>query len=261
MGNIDRNQIRKKGFKEGSIEEKIEKFCIEMACSHTDGILEIYKRLQESREGRYINSDLMKMTFPFYAKRNQNRKLYNMSITNSAAVLTNEAYMRALQSKEVKRCIYITGPYGAGKSFFTQALFECDDKGLLDGSIVYEGSITPPAFEQKIQCAIDQGVAPYIIALNPTLELSIKNIKERAKKVGRDVEKQEVLDKFGNFYSYMKRIIEKFDNIEYEIYNKISNEPDGIKTSFNIDDLYHGTLQEIEEQYDKIIKELSQEPR
>ena len=157
MGNIDRKIIRKKGFKIGSAEDKVERYCIEMATTHTDGILKLYYELPESRRGKYINSDLMKMTFPFYANKIENRRLFNVAITNSAAVLTNEAYMRALQSSDIEHCIYITGPYGSGKSYFAQALFEYAQDGILDSSIVYEGSITPPAFDEKIEYAIRQG--------------------------------------------------------------------------------------------------------
>lgn len=251
-------RIRRKGFIEGTKEAKVEEYCIEMVSCHTDGLLKKYSTLPECREGRYINSDLMKMIFPFYAENMENRRLYNMSITNSAAVLTNEAYERAIKNENVKKCIYITGPYGAGKSYFTQALFENDKEGKLRDSIVYEGSITPPAFEEKIQFAMDNGVEVFIIALNPTLELSIRNIKERAKRIGRDVEKKEVLDKFSNFYTYMKNIIEKFEGITYEIYNKKSNTDIEIGVfSKEIEDLYHGTLEEIEKEYDRIISELN----
>lgn len=251
-------RIRKKGFIEGTREAKVEEYCIEMASCYTDELLKKYNSLAESREGKYINSDLMKMTFPFYAKKDENRRLYNMSITNTAAVLTNEAYERAIRNENIKKCIYITGPYGAGKSYFTQALFENDKDSKLKDSIVYEGSITPPAFEEKIQFAMENGIEVYIIILNPTLELSIKNIKERANRMGRDVEKKEVLDKFSNFYTYMKNILEKFEGITYEVYNKKSNIDIEIGVfSKEIDDLYHGTLEEVEKEYDRIIATLN----
>lgn len=254
MGNIDINKIRKKGFKKGSKEEKIEEYCRKMVSEHTSKILDEYSKLPSSRCGRYINLDLMKMTFPFYANNIENRKLYNMSITNSAAVLANEAYVRKIANKDTKRSLFVTGPYGAGKSYFVQTLFESDEEENLTDSIVYEGSITPPAFEEKIQYAIDNGITPHIIAINPTLELSVKNIQERFARIGRNVEKKEVIDKFSNFYTYMKQIIEKFETITYVIYNKESNLPENTRISRNIEDLYHGTEQEIEEKYDRIIK-------
>ncbi len=260
MGNIDINKIRKKGFKEGTKEELVENYCRTFSSENTDGILDLYKKLESSREGRYINSDLMKMVFPFYAKSSENRKMYNQSITNSAAVLTNEAYQREILNPDVKRCIFVVGPYGAGKSFFVQSLFEGDKNGELGGSIVYEGSITPPAFGEKVQYAIENGVTPEIIALNPSLELSIRNIKERAKRIGRDVEKKEVVDKFSGMYEHLSLIVKDFEGIVYRIYNKNSNvELDLDGGSTNLEDLNHGTKEQIEEQYDLILKMLEKE--
>lgn len=222
MGNIDIGQIRRK-FLDNSEEAEMETFCIYAATTQTDQILEKYKQLAESRNGQYINSDLMKMTFDFYKNSVHNRRKYNLSITNSAAVLTNELYTRAIKSGDVKNCIFILGPYGAGKSYFVQSLFE-SKLDIMGQSIIYEGSITPPAFDEKVQLAIDNGVTPHLIALNPTLELSMRNIRERASRIGRDVERKEVIDKFSHFYEYMKRLTEKFNGINYLIYSKDKNE-------------------------------------
>ena len=259
MGNVDINTIRRKGFAEGSDEEKIEKYCIEMAGKYTDSLIDSYCNLSESRNGKYINSDLMKMVFPFYAQSMENRRKYNMSVTNTAAVLTNETYKRAILDDDVDRCIYIVGPYGAGKSFFAQSLFE-NGANDLEKAIVYEGSITPPAFEEKIQYAIENGVIPEIIALNPTLELSIRNIRERAGRIGRDVEKAEVVSKFAGFYEYFKGIIEKYPNMPYAIYNKTSNlSLDINKVSTNIDDIMSSKVDDISKEYDRITELLNKE--
>ena len=256
MGNINRKQIRQR-FTENTDIGKMEQYSINLATMKTDELLEKYLKLPESREGVYINSDLMKMIFDFYAESIENRKKYNMSVTNSAAVLTNELYIRTIKKSDIKKCIFIVGPYGAGKSYFVQALFE--NKELLDNGIIYEGSITPPAFDEKIQLAIDNEVTPYIIALNPTLELSLNNIKERAKETGRDVERKEVLDKFSNFYKYMVDIVQKFEDINYLIYNKEANVPLSTDcSSKNLEDLNHGSIEDIEKEYDKIISALEQ---
>ena len=260
MGNIDINIIRKKGFEEGSIEERIEEYCRTAASQHTDGLLERYTQLDESRNGNYINSDLMKMVYPFYAESFENRTKYNLSITNSAAVLTNEAFRRAIQRPDVQRCVFIVGPYGAGKSYFSQSLFEREEHGMLANSIVYEGSITPPAFGEKVQYAIDNGVTPSIIALNPTLKLSMQNIRSRAQEMGRDVEKNEVIDKFSNMYRYLKDLVAQFEGIAYVIYNKNANITIDLNGgSIDLEDLNHGTAEEISAQYDKIKEELNKQ--
>ena len=253
MGNIDISIIRKKNFEEGSRERLVEDYCRKMASQHTDGLIKRYNELLESRDGVYINSDLMKMVFPFYANSIENRKLYNLSITNSAATLANEAYRRAILNPDIKRCIFLTGPYGAGKSFFAQSLFENEKEKIIQNSIIYEGSITPPAFDEKIDYALKNGVTPEIIALNPTLELSMRNIRERKRRIGRDVIKSEVIDKFSNYYIYFKELIKKYKGIPFIIYNKESNIPIDLDAgSKNIEDLNHGTSEEISIEYDRI---------
>lgn len=263
MGNIDIDKIWKKGFEEGSWEEAVETYCRRTASMHTDALLKKYITLPESRNGKYINSDLMKMVYPFYALSKNNRRKFNMSITNTAAVLTNEAFTRALQSEDVKRCIFVVGPYGAGKSFFVQSLFENAEPELLDGSIVYEGSITPPAFEEKIKLAIENGVTPDIFALYPTLELSMRNIRERAKRIGRDVEKNEVVSKFHDFCKYLLAIIEEYPGMAYTIYNKESNIPsiDLKSGSKDLANFNFSTMEEVSEQYDVIAAKLDEEEK
>ncbi len=258
MGTINKENIYKQNFIKGSDEEKVEEYCINTACEYTDRLLKEYKKLYSSRQGKYINSDLMKMIYPFYAHSKANRTKYNKAITNTAAVLTNELYKRALEDKEVKKCIYLTGPYGAGKSYFAQALFENKkNQELLKNSIVYEGSITPPAFKNKVKLAIEHGVQPYIIVINPTLELSIENIKKRAEETGRDVERKEVIDKFSNLHSYMKDIIDNLD-VTYTIYNKNKNIPlVNENGSSKIEELNHGDINKISKEYDEIVGRLN----
>lgn len=260
MGNISRDIIRKKNFPKGSEEERYEELYITAACEFTDFILGKYAKLESCRNGRYINSDLMKMVFPKYRKDLEHRRRFNMSITNSAAVLTNEAFERAMRREDVHRCIFVVGPYGAGKSFFAQSLFENDKYGLLSDGVLYEGSITPPAFDRKIEYAIENGVIPDIIALNPTLELSMRNIRERAKRIGRDVTKEEVVSKFYGFHSQLRDLLEKFPNISCAIYNKECNEKFDVDST--ADALKHfgfETRQAVGDAYDRIKQMLDKE--
>lgn len=101
-----------------------------------------------------------------------------------------------------------------------------------------------------------------LIVLNPSLELSIRNIQERANKIGRDVEKNEVVDKFSSVYEYLSKILQKFNNIAYTIYNKNSNIPFDLDAgSKNIEDLNHGTKEWISDEYDRIKALLKKENR
>lgn len=260
MGNIDINKIWKKGFQEGSLEANVEAYCRKMASERTDKLLKCYSALKMSRGGRYINSDLLKMIFPFYARKFEHRERFNTAITNSAAVLTSEAFSRAVRDPEVDRCIFVLGPYGAGKSYFVQSVFEVLDENDLKGTIVYEGSITPPAFNNKVQEAIDNGLLVEVIAINPTLDISMRNIRAREKQIGRGVERKEVLDKFSNFYKYFVDLTKAFPSMPYTIYSKDRNKAINLQGgSYNLEELNHGTPDQIAKEYDRILDMLDKE--
>lgn len=269
MGNIDRRVIREKNFESDDM-KRVQRDCIECTTTNTDGLLENYLQMEESHNGRYINSDLMKMLFDIYAESMENRNKYNLAVTNSAACLANEYYTRQVQNPDIKRCVYIAGPYGAGKSFFAQSLFVAG--AIPEDTIVYEGSITFPAFGEKVKAAIGNNVTPEIVVLNPTLELSMRNIRLRAAETGRDVIKSEVVHKYADMYSDINNLFgqlrdefEEYKDMEYplsiQIYNKTSNVPSDLSVSYNLEDLKNGSREEISNQYDLIKQKLDREEK
>ena len=265
MGNIDKSIIRLKEFDSLDLQQ-VQKEVINTATTMTDALFEKYRNIIPSHNGRYINSDLMKMVFKIYSESQENRAKYNLAVTNSAACLTNEFYIRTIKDRNIKRCIYIAGPYGAGKSFFAQSLFLA---GVIpNNTVVYEGSITAPEFGRKVELAIRNDVKTEMVILNPTLKLSLENIKKRAKETGRDVIKSEVVEKYADIYSNIEKLFEYLNSnfpelqtreypISFQIYNKSSNVPEDLSVSYDINDLQHGTRQEISEKYDLIIKQLN----
>ena len=254
MENIYIEDIWKRDFKDADMIKVEEETRIE-ASSNTEQCINKYNALEQSRNGNYISSDLMKLVFTRYANNIEFRRKYNLAVSNSAACLSNELYTRTIKNSNISRCIYVAGPYGAGKSFFVQSLFLVNM--IPDNTIVYEGSITAPSFGEKVGLAIKNNITPEIIVLNPTLELSMQNIKQRAAETGRDVIKSEIVDKYANIYTNMQKLFEQVNtNISFQIYNKSSNAPEDLSVSYNLDDLKHGTIQEVSEQYDTIIKKL-----
>lgn len=264
MGNIDKNIIKIKDFNSFDLQQA-QSEAIRIASTRTDELLERYKKFDESHNGKYINSDLMKMVFGIYSESQENRGKYNLAITNSAACLTNELYLRTIKSKDIERCVYVAGPYGAGKSFFIQSLFLL--KMIPENTIVYEGSITAPAFGKKVGLAMQNNIETEIVVLNPTLELSLSNIRKRAAETGRDVIKSEVIEKYADLHLNMKKLFaylndsfphlqEKQYPISFQIYNKSSNLPKDLSVSYDLSDLDHGTRQEVSEKYDSIVKKM-----
>ena len=140
MGKIKIENIWEKLFKEKDFLE-IEFECRKKASEETDELIQKYTELEQARNGKYISSDLMKMVFPFYADNIENRRKYNLAVSNSAACLANEAFQREINNEEIKKCIFVAGPYGSGKSFLIQSLYEKNEEQFKD-AVVYEGSIT-----------------------------------------------------------------------------------------------------------------------
>lgn len=254
MGKIELENIWKRGFTDPDM-LKVEEECRITASEQTDELIEKYKELERSRNGQYICSDLMKMVFPFYAENVENRRKYNLAVSNSAACLANEAFRRAVENPEIKRCIFVAGPYGSGKSFMIQSLFE-KNKEELEGSLVYEGSITTKAIDGKIDYALEHNIKVDMIILNPTFELSLRNIKERAGRIGRNVKKEDAVTVYANIYSALKRLTEKYKEINFVIYNKTTNIPQDLSVSKSVEELNHGSTEEVIAEYDRVMSEL-----
>lgn len=148
LGNICIENIWKRGFEDPDMINVEEEARIE-ASSNTEKCIEKYKKLEQSRDGNYISSDLMKLVFDKYANDIEFRRKYNLAVSNSAACLANKAFKIAISNPKIKHCIFVAGAYGSGKSFLIQSLYE-ENKNELEECVVYEGSITSKAIDEKI---------------------------------------------------------------------------------------------------------------
>lgn len=254
MGKIELENIWERGFKDPEM-LKVEAECRKNTSENTDRLIEEYKNLEQARNGNYVSSDLMKMVFPFYKNDIENRRKYNLAVSNSAACLANEAYRRQVENPQIKRCIFVAGPYGAGKSFLIQSLYEKHEEQL-DDCVVYEGSITTKSIDGKIDYALAHNLKVDIVVINPTFELSLKNIKERAGRIGRDVKREDASTVYANIYQALNRLLSKYQDINYVIYNKENNIPTDLSVSTNIEDLNHGSYEEVLNEYDNITKNI-----
>ena len=252
MENIRIENIWKRGFEDPDL-LKVEEMCRKETSEKTWELIDRYTNLEQSMNGNYISSDLMKMVYPFYADNIENRRKYNLAVSNSAACLANEIYRKSICKTGIERCIFVAGAYGAGKSFLVQSIYE-NDKSKFDNCIVYEGSITSQTIDSKIDFALEHGIKVDMIILNPTFELSLNNIKERAGRIGRDVKKEDAVHVYANIYESLKRLTKKYPDINYVIYNKNGNIPQDLSVSTVIEDLDHGTKDEISAEYDRIMK-------
>lgn len=135
--------------------------------------------------GRYVNSDLMKETFPVYAQSPETRNYYNAVVHNAAAVLASEQFRRVVRdSSDLSRdtVIFLTGVPGAGKTTFVLGAGDIDEHVR----IVYEGQLAEPesAFP-KITQAVDAGLRTEILVVHPRSERALLNTFHRFETEGR----------------------------------------------------------------------------
>lgn len=84
----------------------------------------------------------------------------------------------------------------------------------------------------------------------------MRNIKDRAKRIGRDVRKEDCVFVYANIYGALKRLKEKYKDISFAIYNKETNIPKDLDVSTNVEDLNHGSYDEISHEYESINKKI-----
>jgi hypothetical protein len=147
--------------------------------------LEKYVSDSRSFEGRYVCSDLMKEQFAEFAASNEARARYNGPVHNSAVVLADEQYSRAIADQshpERDQAIFVTGAPGAGK---TTAVLT-NGEPAQDVRVIYEGQLANPQSSiPKIEAALEAGLTPTIVAINVPPEVALDNTLNRFEIDGR----------------------------------------------------------------------------
>ncbi len=211
-----------------------------------------YNELESSFNGKYICADLMKETFPIYTKSIDSRKRFSEVVHNSCACLAAEAFER--QAKKMhdevldnqndrKKCIFLTGVPGAGKSYLIQSIVFSGVLG--DNIMVYEGDITTPSIKEKMQLIKDLDMDIMILVVNPTLELAQANAIRRHFEIGRGASSQTMARIMSKLPNAVRELSEEFD-FTLGIFNKKTNYDTYSQVGFeHVDTLEHGTYDEI----------------
>lgn len=241
---------------------EMENYFIDQAENNTEQYIYRYKNLQASFNGNYICSDLFKETFLEYTQSIETRKLYAEIIHNSAAVLANEMFHEKICSGKIKKCIFISGVPGAGKSFLIQSLLM---SGVIsEDTMIYEGDISSPSIYEKIEAVVKHGSEPSIIIVNPTLELAQRNAIMRHYEIGRGASCETMARIMSRIPLALQEIKSRYPDIQLGIYNKISNYD--IENFIGFENMYllnHGSYEEILAELQalrlKILKEISED--
>lgn len=200
---------------------QIQEFFIQEAENKTSVYLKRYINHNLSLKGKYICSDLFKETFDIYTESLENRKKYSRIIHNSAAVLANEMFHIKAEDSKIKKCIFLTGVPGAGKSFFIQSLAFAG--AIDDETMIYEGDITTPTIIEKIKTIKNSGKKISIIIINPTLQLAQQNVINRKLEIGRGASCETMARIISKLPSSLVEIYKNFSEIDLAIFNKTTN--------------------------------------
>ena len=222
---------------------EVQDFIIKDAEDNEELHIKNYNELESSFNGRYVCADLMKETYPIYTESIDTRKKYSEVIHNSCACLAAEAFERQAKDENVKKCIFLTGVPGAGKSYLIQSIIF---SGLLGTDImVYEGDVTTPSIKEKMQLIKDLDKDIMVLVVNPTLELAQSNAIRRHFEIGRGASSQTMARIMSKLPNAIRELVNEFD-ISLGIYNKTTNydifNTVGVE---HIDSLEHGTYDEI----------------
>ncbi|MCL2761155.1 MAG: zeta toxin family protein [Desulfuromonadales bacterium] len=175
----------------------------------SEQFFERYKKMPQSFNGHFVNSDLFKETFLQYAASKESRNLYNTPVHNAAAVLAAEQFKRVLTIvRELGSDIVylVTGVPGSGKS--TSIL----DNGFPLGThAVYEGQLANPRVAiEKVRQVITAGFKPVIVVIQVKPEQALDNTLVRFEALGRPVSIEAMATIQGGLPYGLKAVHEQF---------------------------------------------------
>ena len=174
-----------------------------------------------SFEGRYVNSDLMKETFPVYRASKESRNYFNAPVHNAAVALAAKQFSNVVQedggNPEQIVLHFVTGTPGSGKTTVIQ------EHGMLPKNVrgVYEGQLIGESAIFKIQEVLDAGLRPRISVVHATAETALDNTIYRFNLIGRGASISLIASILGDLPEGLSKIHEKFGNaVALDIFDK-----------------------------------------
>lgn len=226
--------IREINFSDPKLAE-VQAAVIDRATKDAQGLIEDYKRMNNTFEGRYIASDMFKEVFTEFNQSPEHRNIFNNAVHNTSATLAAELFKQSMQNPPTEgknTVIMLTGTAGAGK---TSSVMN-DGKLEANVALIYEGQLanahTNEATMQKFEQALNSGYKVEIVAVHPKPEQALENTFNRFNDPndGRGASIGAIARIQGNTYDGLKAIHDKFgDKINLTIVDKANGNADSTR--------------------------------
>ena len=212
---------------------KVQQAVIDRVANDTQGLINDYKAKDNTFDGRYIASDMMKEVFEEFNQSPAHRNQFNNAVHNAAASLAAEHFKQmASQAPSEGRdtVIMLTGAVGAGK---TSSVLN-DGRMEANVALIYEGQLANPnqATLDKFETALNAGYKVEVVAIHPKPEQALENTFKRFNDPndGRGGSIGAIARIQGNTYDGLKAINEKFgDKVKLTVVDKAGGNQDTTK--------------------------------
>ena len=212
---------------------------MERAKTERERLLKEYNKLSDSRNGRYVASDLFKELFPEFNQSKESRNYLNAVVHNSAAALSNAKFNEVLNRQDLKNkdtVVFLTGIPGAGK---TTQISNFDITNNSNVKMIFEGQLSNPKTGiEKIKAALDTGHKVKIIVVNPKIENALNNTYKRFDGYGRGATIDVMAKIQGQMHDGLKKIHDEFgEQVKLKIIDKTDGKTKNIDGWRNLDRL------------------------
>ena len=201
-------RIRRRQFDDPA-QSALQERLIGAVASDPEPFLARYIDLPNSFQGRFVNSDMLKLTVPEYAESRAARERCNLVVHNACAVLTAEHFRRVLAepvSDGARRVYMLTGAPGAGKT--ASSIRRAWPEGV---HAIYEGQLANPEVAlEKVGQVLDAGLHPVIQVVHVRPERAMANALTRFERFGRPTSPELLAGIQGNLRDSLAVVKEQF---------------------------------------------------
>lgn len=211
---------------------KVQAETISRVTQDTQGLIEDYKAMNNTFNGRYVSSDMFKEVFKDYNQSPQHRSKFDEAVKGASEQLASELFKQTMQKEAVEgkdTIVLLTGATGSGK---TSTILN-DGKLEANVALIYENELDDDYKKldtmSKVEQALSAGYKVDIVAVHPKPEQALENTWKRFNNPndGRGALIDSIAKSQANTYDSLKAINDRFgDKINLTVIDKTGGNAD-----------------------------------